>query len=167
MKEKRRIYTKRVYAVLLMFVCLYSGFNAEKTRLNLRAKKIIERIIIIETEQAKINLDWLHYCKGLVNELTHEEYKRVLPELTYKDKISLHLGDITLHINNFGFTLNPEEGVLFKANFFNPAHFSNYTKFASKEGIDVPGILKMLDEIFSRDYQIKTIYSGFAVVMPL
>jgi hypothetical protein len=145
----------------------YSGLNAEKTILNLRAKKITERIIIIETAQAKINLDWLHYCKRLVYDLTHEEYKRVLPELTYKDKISLHLSDVTLHINNFGFTLIPEEGVLFTANFFNPAHFSNYTKFASKEGIDVPGMLKMLDEIFSRDYQIKTVYSGFAGVMPV
>ena len=52
---------------------------------------------------------------------------RVLPELTYKEKISLHLGDISLDINHFGLTLIPEEGLLFTANFFNPAHFSNYT----------------------------------------
>lgn len=119
------------------------------------------------SQEAKMNLDWLLYCKRLVYDLTHEEYQRVLPELTYNDKISLHLGDISLEINHFGFTLIPEEGLLFAANFFNPAHFSNYTKFASEEGIDVPGMLKMLDEVFAEGHQIKTVYSGFAGVMPL
>lgn len=272
---------KYVRGVILMFVCFYSGLYAERTPLNLRARKITDRIIIVETdqgsasqlvveskkglvvfgshfsrsvaeeyikaikkelgrddivylindssraikcggnaafrsakiiarekvfeemnknkqdlkaeiereiegwknkievtekrlktlkagsEQAKINLDWLLYCKRLVYDLTHEEYKRVLPELTYQEKISLHLGDISLEINNFGFTLIPEEGLLFAANFFNPAHFSNYTKFASEEGIDVPNMLKMLDEVFTENNQIKTVYSGFAGVMPL
>ena len=270
-----------IYASIIMFVCFYSGLYAERTPLNLKARKITERIVIVETDQgfasqlvvasrkglvvfgshfsrsaaeeyiraikkelgrddirylindssraikcggnavfsaakiiaresvfeemkkdqqelnaeiereiagwknkievteerlktleagsdqAKINLDWLQYCRRLVYDLTHEEYKRVLPELTYKDKISLHLSDISLEINNFGFILFPEEGLLFTANFFNPAHFSNYTKFASEEGIDVPGMLKMLDEVFAEDQQIKTVYSGFAGVMPL
>ena len=111
---------RRIYAVIIMSVCLYSGLYAERTPLNLKARKITGRIIIVETEQAKINLDWIQYCKRLVNDLTHEEYQRVHPELTYKDKISLHLGDISLEINNFGFTLIPEEGLQFTANFFHP-----------------------------------------------
>jgi hypothetical protein len=120
-----------------------------------------------DSDQARINLDWLQYCKRVVYDLTHEEVERVLPELTYKDNFSLHLDDISLEINNVGFTLIPEEGLLFTANFFHPAHFSNYTKFASEEGMDVPGMLKMLDGVFTEDHQIKTVYSGFAGVMPL
>jgi hypothetical protein len=71
-------------------------------------------------------------------------------------------------MNNYGFTFVKEEGVLFASNFFNPAHFSNYFKFKSAdEGTDVPVILKMLDEIFLNNYQIKVVYSGFAGIMPL
>jgi len=119
------------------------------------------------SEEAIINLDWLLYCQRLVYDLTHEEYKRILPELVYREKISLHLDDATLEINDYGFTLIPEEGLLFTSNFFNPAHFSNYTKFASEDAIDVPGMLKMLDDVFTGNHKIQTVYSGFAGVMPL
>lgn len=41
---------RSIFLVILGFGCFYSGLIAEKTPLNLKVRKISDRIMIIETE---------------------------------------------------------------------------------------------------------------------
>ena len=159
----------------------YNEMNREKNELDLEIEKSIsgwkwkakiaqEQLAKLDSLSPQIGLfrEWVVYCNRVVNDLSNEEYKLILPDLVYSDNITFYLDDISLSMNKFGFTFIAEEGVLFASNFFHPIHFSNYFKFKSvEEEVDVPGILKMLEEVFSNNNQIKTVYSGFSGTMPL
>jgi len=135
-----------------------------------KAKIAKERLAELDSLSPQIGLfrEWVIYCNRIVNDLANGEYKLILPELVFSDNITLYLDDISLRMNDFGFTFVEEEGVLFASNFFHPIHFSNYFKFKSpEEEVDVPSVLKMLDNVFNNNYKISIVYSGFAGIMPL
>lgn len=108
------------------------------------------------SEKERKELEWMNRCKNMADEI-ESGFALVLPQITYKDRMTLDLGDITVSLRWFGETGNyrgltmaviPEEklAVLSKSIIYPIAHLAPYPHPDYKV-LDVPRWIALLEEI--------------------
>lgn len=127
------------------------------------------------SEQEKQTLDWIDQCSRRSKEL-ESGYSSILPQISYNDRMTFHLDDITINLVWFGETGNfrgltmaivPEEKVaILSRSIINPSrHLAPYPQpdFAY---LNVPRWIAVLEEVLEGEKAVDTIIFGdFDMVM--
>jgi hypothetical protein len=107
------------------------------------------------SEEERREQDWLQTCKMRADDLEFD-YSLVLPTITYNDRMTLSLGDVTLRLIWFGeeglrdgvtLAVIPDKKVAIVTSFIlNPNHLAPYPHPVYRE-LDVPRWIAVLEEI--------------------
>ncbi len=127
-----------------------------------------KRLSTYETGSEKERLEkaWMNKCKSRADEL-ETSFSLVLPQISYNDRLTLNLGDITLKLLWFGKSGNysgqtvaviPEEklAVLSKSIVYPNYHLAPGIRPDFSE-MDVPRWIEVLEEILEGEYEVDNI----------
>jgi len=118
------------------------------------------------SEKARHEKAWMNKCKSMADEL-ESSFSLVLPQILYKDRLTLNLGDITMKLQWFGKTGNysglsaaiiPEEklAVLSKSVVYPSHHLAPGLRPDFSE-MDVPRWIEVLEEILEGENAVDNI----------
>ncbi len=118
-----------------------------------------------DADQGQYN--WQIFCTDIADHLEQNGYTQKLPDLTFREKQVLDLGDCTLELIDFGrgyagnylMIFLPEDGLLM-ATAFSPLHLAPLPP-AHADATDVARWLEVLDELLDGDREITRVACGF------
>ena len=108
----------------------------------------------VGSKQAKSELNWTAFCKRRVESL-EAGFELVLPQVTYSDRMALHLGDLTLELIALGragydghtIVVVPEEkAAIFSGFILHSQHLAPHPQKRYAE-LDVPRWIRLLEEL--------------------
>jgi tetratricopeptide (TPR) repeat protein len=103
---------------------------------------------------------WISLCQRIADDLS-QNYQIDLPQITFQDRMTLDMGDLTLELIYFGPASStgniivriPEEGVVILGDLF---HFFHVLPLSERDIIpDVPRWLDVLDEVLDEKWDLK------------
>ncbi len=108
--------------------------------------------------------EWIELCRRIADDLARP-YDIPLPELTFSDRLTLDLGDLTLECLWFGETAEgadvlvrvPEENLVWMGDICHAAHVLPYGRYADRAP-DVDRWLTVLDEMLAGDPTTMKVY---------
>jgi len=116
--------------------------------------------------EARVEENWLATCKRMADDLS-ADYELVLPTRTFRDRLSLDLGDLTLILEYFGVGARGEAGlvarvpelglVLFGRLLFHEQHLLPYLNAMPWQDLDIPRTLAVLDRIVADEADVRTV----------
>ena len=125
-----------------------------------------------DSEDAKNERDWLAYCRRIADDLA-KGYSLVLPTLTFRDRLTLDLGDMTLRLYSFGrasfeggILIHIPEEKLLSTDFLFQRHHLAPTPNRSMAELDVPRWLEVLDTILAEENNVEIIVGGPSEIHP-
>lgn len=119
-----------------------------------------------DTEAGKGWISWRDICQRVADDL-NENYRLRLPDITFRERMSFDLGDITLQLINFGecddrgaiWVYIPEEGLLVTGSVLTTLHLSP-TLQANPNGFDVQGWIDLAEEFIDPAKGVKEIVTA-------
>lgn len=140
------------------------------SELGRRADEFHERVVRSErqleemepgSEEAISHQNWIDLCQRVEADM-RLGYEIVLPEITFSDRMSLGLGDLTVELLYFGssgnngdtFVLVPDEGLVFLGDVFHAGHSLPSLRGAIRE-VRVSKWVESLDYVLGREWDIK------------
>jgi tetratricopeptide (TPR) repeat protein len=119
-----------------------------------------------DSEQAQTDQAWMNVCKSMADELEFG-FTLALPQILYKDRMTLNLGDITINLMWFGETGNyrglsmvviPEEklAILNKAIIYPMLHLAPYVH-PDYGVLDVPRWIALFEELLEGENAVTEI----------
>jgi hypothetical protein len=108
--------------------------------------------------------EWVELCRRIADDLSLP-YEIPLPELTFSDRLTLDLGDLTLECFWFGETAEgadvlvrvPEENLVWMGDIFHAAHVLPYGRYGDRVP-DVDRWLEVLDIMLSGEPETMKVY---------
>jgi glyoxylase-like metal-dependent hydrolase (beta-lactamase superfamily II) len=118
-----------------------------------------------ESEEARWNRLQIAVQKRIISDYS-EGHIITLPDITFSDRMTVDLGDLTLRMFFYGRAHTdsdiiihvPEEGVLIAGDLFHRSYLPGL--YSSRKEVDVPKWLEVLDFVLNRKDQLKYIICG-------
>ncbi|UCE17192.1 MAG: tetratricopeptide repeat protein [Gemmatimonadota bacterium] len=118
------------------------------------------------SEDAASERVWLAYCRRIADDLS-KGYSLVLPTLTFGDRLTLDLGDMTLKLYYFGrasfesgILMHVPEEKLLLTDFLFQGHHLAPTPNRSMAELDVPIWLDVLDTVLADENSVERVVGG-------
>ncbi len=116
--------------------------------------------------EARTQRNWMIFCDRIADDL-EKGFVPVLPSITFRDRLTLDLGDLTVHLidfsggehSNYMIIQVPEERLVMGP--FSSMHLAPIARWGD-EGLDVERWLSVLDEVLDGEHEAEFVIAGFS-----